>query len=115
MRPTRRAFPTARDSSQNATRLATGVRQRVGGALFLLLAGLGLAARDAITDAQWIALLWLSAIPLALALWPTLSPQMPQVNRATLRMVAIFLTVITLCAVQLLRIQVVMSDVISPG
>ncbi len=85
MRPTRRAFPTARDSSQNATRLATGVRQRVGGALFLLLAGLGLAARDAITDAQWIALLWLSAIPLALALWPTLSPQMPQVNRATLR------------------------------
>lgn len=113
MRPTRRAFPTARDSSQNATRLATGVRQRVGGALFLLLAGLGLAARDAITDAQWIALLWLSAIPLALALWPTLSPQMPQVNRATLRMVAIFLTVITLCAVQLLRIQVVMSDVIS--
>jgi peptidoglycan glycosyltransferase len=81
--------------------------------LFLLVAGLGLAARDAITDAQWIALLWLSALPLALALWPQLSPQMPQLNRATLRMVAIFLTVMTLCAVQLLRVQVVMSDIIS--
>jgi peptidoglycan glycosyltransferase len=85
----------------------------MGGILFLLLTGLGLAARDAITDAQWIALLWLSALPLLLALWPQLSPQMPQLNRATLRMVAIFLTVMTLCAVQLLRIQVVMSDVIS--
>ncbi|HYP19084.1 MAG TPA: hypothetical protein VEY08_03340, partial [Chloroflexia bacterium] len=81
--------------------------------LFLILAGLGLAARDAITDAQWIALLWVSALPLLLALWPQLSPQMPQLNRATLRMVAIFLTVMTLCLVQLLRIQVVMSDVIS--
>jgi peptidoglycan glycosyltransferase len=81
--------------------------------LFLILAGVGLAARDAITDAQWIALLWLSAIPLVVALWPQLPPQLPQLNRATLRMVAIFLTVMTLCAVQLLRIQVVMSDVIS--
>lgn len=81
--------------------------------LFLLLAGLGLAARDTITDAQWIALLWLSAIPLAVALWPPLSPQLPPLTRATLRMVAIFLTVMTLCAVQLLRVQVVMSDVIS--
>ena len=78
-----------------------------------MLAGLGLAARDAITDPQWIALLWLSALPLLLALWPRLSPQMPQVNRATLRMVAIFLTIMTLYAVQLLRIQVVMSDEIS--
>lgn len=113
MRPTGRAFPPSPDSKSRASILTTGVRQRVGGALFLLLVGLGLAARDTVTDAQWIALLWLSAIPLAVALWPQLSPQMPQLNRATLRMVAIFLTVMTLCAVQLLRIQVVMSDVIS--
>ncbi|MEZ4565367.1 MAG: penicillin-binding protein 2 [Thermomicrobiales bacterium] len=113
MRPTRRALPTPRESGQPATLFSPGGRQRVGGTLFLLLAGLGLAAQDAITDAQWIALLWLSALPLALALWPTLPPRMPQLNRATLRMVAIFLTVMTLCAVQLLRIQVVMSDVIS--
>ncbi|MCA9864272.1 MAG: hypothetical protein KC432_14665, partial [Thermomicrobiales bacterium] len=113
MRPTRRALPTPRESGQPATLFSPGGRQRVGGTLFLLLAGMGLAAQDAITDAQWIALLWLSALPLALALWPTLPPQMPQLNRATLRMVAIFLTVMTLCAVQLLRIQVVMSDVIS--
>ncbi|MFN8660421.1 MAG: penicillin-binding protein 2 [Thermomicrobiales bacterium] len=113
MRPPRRAFPTARHTSDQVPLPTAALRQRVGGALFLLLAGLGLAARDTITDAQWIALLWLSALPLSLALWPQLSPQMPQLNRATLRMVAIFLTVITLCAVQLLRIQVVMSDVIS--
>ena len=113
MRPTRRAFPAARDANHTAQVFRAALRQRVGGTLFLILAGLGLAARDTITDAQWIALLWLSALPLALALWPQLSPQMPQLNRATLRMVAIFLTVITLCLVQLLRIQVVMSDVIS--
>src|SRR5688500_8971866 len=112
MRPTRPAFPAARDANHSAQLFPPGLRQRVGGALFLILAGLGLAARDAITDAQWIALLWVSALPLLLALWPQLSPQMPQLNRATLRMVAIFLTVMTLCLVQLLRIQVIMSDVI---
>lgn len=113
MRSTRRASARPHHASNGGGLPSAGARQRVGGVLFLLVVGAGLAARDAITDAQWIALLWLSALPLLLALWPQLTPQMPQLNRATLRMVAIFLTVMALCAVQLVRVQVVMSDVIS--
>ncbi|MFT4037396.1 MAG: penicillin-binding transpeptidase domain-containing protein [Thermomicrobiales bacterium] len=110
MRPARRRSGGSHDASNGAALLAPASRQRIGGLLFLLLVGIGLAARDSITDAQWIALLWLSAAPLLLALWPDLSPRMPQINRATLRMAAIFLTIMALCAVQLLRVQVVMSD-----
>lgn len=85
-------------------------RRRIAGALFLLIAGAGLAARDAITDAQWIGLLWLSWVPLLVALWPDLPPTVPLLGRSTLRMTMIFLSVMTLFAVQLLRVQVVMSD-----
>ncbi|MCC7023841.1 MAG: hypothetical protein IT338_13550 [Thermomicrobiales bacterium] len=88
-------------------------RRRIAGALFLLIAGAGLAARDAITDAQWIGLLWLSWIPLLVALWPDLPPTVPLLGRSTLRMTMIFLSIMALFAVQLLRVQVVMSDSIS--
>jgi peptidoglycan glycosyltransferase len=88
-------------------------RRQIAGALFLLIAGAGLAARDAITDAQWIALLWLSWVPLLVALWPDLPPTVPLLGRSTLRMTMIFLSIMTLFAVQLLRVQVVMSDSIS--
>jgi peptidoglycan glycosyltransferase len=88
-------------------------RRQIAGALFLLIAGAGLAAGDAITDAQWIALLWLSWVPLLVALWPDLPPTVPLLGRSTLRMTMIFLSIMTLFAVQLLRVQVVMSDSIS--
>jgi peptidoglycan glycosyltransferase len=88
-------------------------RRQIAATLFLLIAGAGLAAGDAITDAQWIALLWLSWVPLLVALWPDLPPTVPLLGRSTLRMTMIFLSIMTLFAVQLLRVQVVMSDSIS--
>ena len=36
------------------------IRRRIAAALFLLIAGAGLAAQGRITDAQWIGLLWLA-------------------------------------------------------
>lgn len=100
------------------TRLASlstflGSRRRFAALLFLLIAGAGLAARDAITDAQWIGILWLSWLPLLVAVWPDLPSTMPPLGRSTLRMAMIFLSIMTLFAVQLLRVQVVMSDSIS--
>jgi len=88
-------------------------RRRIAAALFLLIAGAGLAAQDAITDAQWIGLLWLSWVPLLVAVWPDLPPTVPPLGRAALRMTMIFLSFMTLFSVQLLRVQVVMSDSIS--
>jgi peptidoglycan glycosyltransferase len=84
--------------------------RRLAAALFLLLAAAGLAARDAITDAQWIGLLWLSWIPLLVAVWPGLPPTVPPLGRSALRMTMIFLSILALCAVQLARVQLVMSD-----
>jgi peptidoglycan glycosyltransferase len=78
--------------------------------LFFLLAGAGLAARDAITDAQWIGLLWLSWVPLLIAVWPEIPPTVPPLGRSALRTAMVFLSILALCAVQLLRVQVVMSD-----
>lgn len=89
------------------------LRRRIAAMLFLLIAGAGLAARDAITDMQWIGLLWLSWLPLLVAVWPDLPPSMPSLGRSTLRMVTIFLSILALMFVQLLRVQVVMSDSIS--
>jgi peptidoglycan glycosyltransferase len=88
-------------------------RRRVAALLFFLIAGYGLAARDAITDAQWIGILWLSWIPLLVAIWPEVPETVPPLGRSALRMTMIFLSVMTLCAVQLLRVQVVMSDIIT--
>src|SRR3954454_16389819 len=88
-------------------------RRRVAAILFFLIAGYGLAARDTISDARWIAILWLSWIPLLVAVWPDLPPTLPPLGRSALRMTAIFLSILTLCAIQLLRVQVVMSDSIS--
>jgi peptidoglycan glycosyltransferase len=91
----------------------TITRRRVAAILFFLIAGYGLAARDTITDARWIAILWLSWIPLLVALWPDVSPTVPPLGRSALRMTMIFLSILTLCALQLLRVQVVMSDSIT--
>jgi penicillin-binding protein A len=88
-------------------------RRRVAALLFFLIVGYGLAARDTITDARWIALLWLSWIPLLFAVWPDVPPTVPPLGRSTLRMTMIFLSILTLFAVQLLRVQVVMSDSIT--
>src|SRR3712207_6183527 len=85
----------------------------VAATLFFLIAGLGLAARDTITDAQWIGILWLSWIPLLVAIWPEVPPTVPTLGRSALRMTMIFLSIMTLCAIQLLRVQVVMSDAIT--
>ena len=82
-------------------------------ALFLLIAGAGLAAQDRITDAQWIGLLWLSWIPLLVAVWPDLPSTVPPLGRSALRMTMVFLSIMALFAVQLLRVQVVMSDSIA--
>src|SRR5215211_6654405 len=88
-------------------------RRRVAAILFFLIAGYGLAARDTISDARWIALLWLSWIPLLVAVWPEVPPTVPPLGRSALRMTMIFLSILTLCAIQLLRVQVVMSDSIT--
>jgi peptidoglycan glycosyltransferase len=85
-------------------------RRHIAAALFLLIAGAGLAARDAISDAQWMGFLWLSWLPLLVAVWPDLPPSVPPLGRSALRMTMIFLSVLALCAVQLLRVQVVMGD-----
>jgi peptidoglycan glycosyltransferase len=91
----------------------TVTRRRVAAILFFLIAGYGLAARDTITDARWIAILWLSWIPLLVAVWPDVPPTVPPLGRSALRMTTIFLSILTLCALQLLRVQVVMSDSIT--
>ncbi len=88
-------------------------RRTLGAILFFIIAGYGLAARDTITDARWIALLWLSWIPLLVAVWPDVPPTVPPLGRSVLRMTVIFLSILTLFAVQLLRVQVVMSDSIT--
>src|SRR5215210_3349327 len=88
-------------------------RRRVAALLFFLIAGYGLAARDTISDARWIAILWLSWLPLLVAVWPDLPPTVPHLGRSALQMTMIFLSIMTLFAIQLLRVQVVMSDSIS--
>src|SRR5215216_6333824 len=88
-------------------------RRRVAALLFFLIAGYGLAARDTITDAQWIGILWLSWIPLLIAVWHDVPPTVLPLGRSALRMTMIFLSILTLCTIQLLRIQVVMSDSIT--
>ena len=88
-------------------------RRRVAATLFFLIAGYGLAAGDAITDTRWISLLWLSWIPLLVAVWPDVPPTVPALGRSALRMTMIFLSILTLFSVQLLRVQVVMSDSIT--
>jgi penicillin-binding protein A len=88
-------------------------RRRVAAVLFFLIAGYGLAAGDTISDARWIALLWLSWVPLLIAVWPDVPPTVPTLGRSALRMTMIFLSILTLCAIQLLRVQVVMSDSIT--
>ena len=88
-------------------------RRRIAAVLFFLIVGYGLAARDTISDARWIAILWLSWIPLLVAVWPEVPPTVPPLGRSALRMTMIFLSILTLCAIQLLRVQVVMSDSIT--
>src|SRR5919112_128408 len=88
-------------------------RRRFAAILFFLIVGYGLAARDTISDARWIAILWLSWIPLLVAIWPEVPPTVPTLGRSALRMTMVFLSILTLCAVQLLRVQVVMSDSIT--
>lgn len=88
-------------------------RRRVGAFLFLLIAGVGLALRDTITDAQWIAILWLSWLPLLAAVWPDVPATVPPLGRSTLRMAMVFLSIMALFLVQLLRVQIVMSDSIT--
>jgi peptidoglycan glycosyltransferase len=85
-------------------------RRRLAATLFVIIVGGGLAAREAVTDAQWIALLWLSWIPLLVAVWPELPITVPRLGGAALRMTMVFLSVLALFALQLLRVQVVMSD-----
>jgi peptidoglycan glycosyltransferase len=85
-------------------------RQRIGTVLFLLISGGGLAARDAITDTQWIGVLWLSWIPLLVAIWPSFPDSVPHINQFAVRFGFVFLSIMTLAAVQLVRVQVVMSD-----
>jgi penicillin-binding protein A len=89
------------------------LRRRVAAVLFLAVAGAGLAARDSITDAQWIAILWVSWIPLLVAVWPEVPSTVPHLGGAALRMTMVFLSILALFAVQLLRVQVVMSDSIA--
>jgi peptidoglycan glycosyltransferase len=88
-------------------------RRRVAAILFFLIVGYGLAARDTISDARWIGILWLSWIPLLVAVWPDIPPTVPHLGRSALQMTMIFLSIMTLFAVQLLRVQMVMSDSIS--
>src|SRR5918997_5038380 len=88
-------------------------RRRVAALLFFLIVGYGLAARDTISDARWIAILWLSWIPLLVAVWPDVPPTVPPLGRSALRMTMIFLSIMTLFSIQLLRVQVVMSDSIT--
>ena len=88
-------------------------RRRIAAALFLLILGAGLAAQDRITDAQWIGVLWLSWVPLLVAVWPELPATVPPLGRSALRMTVVFLSIMALFAVQLLRVQVVMSDSIA--
>src|SRR5215213_6096123 len=68
-------------------------RRRVAALLFFLIAGYGLAARDTISDARWIAILWLSWIPLLVTVWPEVPPAVPPLGRSALRMTMIFLSI----------------------
>src|SRR5215207_1261267 len=88
-------------------------RRRGAAILFFLIVGYGLAARDTISDARWIGILWLSWLPLLAAVWPDLPPTVPHLGRSAVQMTMIFLSIMTLFAIQLLRVQVVMSDSIS--
>src|SRR5215216_4959016 len=88
-------------------------RRRAAALLFFLIAGYGLAARDTISDARWIAILWLSWVPLLVAVWPEVPPTVPPLGRSALQMTMIFLSIMTLFTIQLLRVQVVMSDSIA--
>src|SRR5687768_10354006 len=76
-------------------------RRRAAATLFFLIAGYGLVARDTITDAQWIGILWLSWVPLLVAVWPDVPPTVPPLGRSALRMTMIFLSILTLFSVQL--------------
>lgn len=89
---------------------ATPMRRRLGAGLFLLLVVGGLVAGTRLSDAQWIALLWLSWIPLLVAVWPEVPVTVPPIGQSALRMTAIFLTILLIFSVQLLRVQVLLSD-----
>jgi peptidoglycan glycosyltransferase len=85
-------------------------RRRLAAGVFLVLVTGGLIAGSRLSDAEWIALLWLSWIPLLVAVWPEVPATVPPIGQSALRMTVMFLTIMVIFSVQLLRVQVVLSD-----
>src|SRR4051812_30292780 len=85
-------------------------RRRLAAGVFLVLVTSGLIAGSRLSDAEWIALLWLSWIPLLVAVWPEVPATVPPIGQSALRMTVMFLTIMVIFSVQLLRVQVVLSD-----
>lgn len=99
-------------SSQPDQPMMTFLR-RLATILFAVLIAVGLLAGERMSDATWLALLGSAWLLLLVALWPTLPPEVPTMARTTVRTGIFITTIFILIGVQLLRIQVVQSDVIS--
>ncbi len=87
--------------------------RRLATILFAMLIAVGLLAGERMSDASWLALLGSAWLLLLVALWPALPPEVPAFARTTVRTGIFLTTIFILIGVQLLRIQVVQSDVIT--
>jgi peptidoglycan glycosyltransferase len=87
--------------------------RRLATILFAVLIAAGLLAGERMSDATWLALLGTAWLMLLVALWPDVPPEAPTFARTTVRTGILLTSVFIIISVQLLRIQVVQSEVIS--
>ncbi|MFM9108835.1 MAG: penicillin-binding transpeptidase domain-containing protein [Chloroflexota bacterium] len=88
-------------------------RRRAFILLAVVVAGMGLAAGERISDLQWLAFLAAAGVVLLVAIWPRLPPETPVTARTTVELGTLFVALFALAMVQLLRTQVVLSGAIS--
>ena len=93
--------------------MPTVSRRRVAGGLAALLVGVGLVGGDTVSDARWLALLWLAWLALLVAVWPRLRPGVEPSARAIVQTATVLATLFVALAVQLGRTQVVRSRAIA--
>jgi penicillin-binding protein A len=79
----------------------------------LVVAVLGLAAGELVTDLQWLAMLALAGLLLLVAIWPRLPRDTPVTARTTAELGTFFAVLFVIAAVQLLRTQVILAGAIS--
>ena len=87
--------------------------RRLATFLFAILIAVGLLAGERMSDASWLALLGSAWLLLLVALWPVLPAAVPAFARTTVRTGIFLTTIFIMIGIQLLRIQVVQSEVIS--